>query len=62
MHILVALQWSFLSLGGKVKEEHISQLISAGLLVSVPIFILISLLNVLRLGLIPLMENGLAFS
>ncbi|XP_057798114.1 uncharacterized protein LOC131014236 isoform X2 [Salvia miltiorrhiza] len=25
--------WSFLSLGGKVKEEHISQLISAGLLI-----------------------------
>ncbi|KAH6754982.1 Serine/Threonine-kinase [Perilla frutescens var. hirtella] len=25
--------WSFLSLGGKVKEEHISQLINAGLLI-----------------------------
>ncbi|XP_042003650.1 serine/threonine-protein kinase 19 homolog isoform X1 [Salvia splendens] len=25
--------WSFLSLGGKVKEDHISQLISAGLLI-----------------------------
>lgn len=32
---LVALQWSLLSLGGKVKEEHISLLISAGLLVSI---------------------------
>lgn len=39
MYFLVALQWSLLSLGGKVKEEHISQLINAGLLVSILMFL-----------------------
>lgn len=61
--ILVALQWSFLSLGGKVKEEHISQLISGGLLVSIPILIF-NLTNECTQAwlFIPLMKKALAFS